>query len=141
MKGRAWVALSVMSYGLLSAGILFAQQASTGASSDAPSFLETLLLPGAFLVLMYIVLIRPQVKKAKEQREFLQALKPGDNVMSTGGLIGRVKTIYEREIGVDVGCGTVRILKENLFAYSVASAIKPVPTPQSKKRREKTSEA
>ena len=47
----------------------------------------------ALPVLMYFLLIRPQQKRAKEQKELLSAVEEGDEVMTTGGLYGYVNAV------------------------------------------------
>lgn len=55
------------------------------------SFLPIILL---FLV-MYLFLIRPQMKKAKQEKQFAAQLKKGDKVITTGGLHGKLAELYE----------------------------------------------
>ncbi|HBL80933.1 MAG TPA: preprotein translocase subunit YajC, partial [Aequorivita sp.] len=55
------------------------------------SFLPIILL---FLV-MYLFLIRPQMKKAKQEKQFAAQLKKGDKVITTGGIHGKVLELYE----------------------------------------------
>ncbi len=53
----------------------------------------TLVLFGGMFVVMYFFMIRPQQKKAKEQKAFREALKKGDNVITIGGLHGKIASI------------------------------------------------
>ena len=52
--------------------------------------------------IFYFLLIRPQQKKAKEHRELLSALKVGDNVMTNGGLYGKVTGLKENVVTVEI---------------------------------------
>ena len=54
------------------------------------------------LVLFYFLLIRPQQKKARETQEMLDALKPGDNVVTAGGIHGKIVKLQEDEVSVEV---------------------------------------
>ncbi len=53
----------------------------------------TLVLFGGMFVVMYFFMIRPQQKKAKEQKAFRESLKKGDNVVTIGGLYGKIASI------------------------------------------------
>lgn len=59
--------------------------------ADIQSFLPIILL---FLV-MYLFLIRPQMKKAKQEKQFAAQLKKGDKVITTGGLHGKLLELYD----------------------------------------------
>jgi preprotein translocase subunit YajC len=48
------------------------------------------------MVVFYFVLIRPQQKKAKQHAEMLKTIKPGDKIVTSGGLIGVVLTVKEK---------------------------------------------
>lgn len=99
-----------------------------GAAQPTPSTLEMLVIPVGFLILMYVVFIRPGAKKFKEQKEFLDALKPQDEVLTTGGILGRVHRIQHDTVHLDVGCGIIKILKQNLQPKPVEPAVKPPAT-------------
>ena len=90
-------------------------QASSG--SAQPSFLEILVMPGALLVIMYLFVIRPQQKKAKDQVALIGALKVGDEVVTTGGIIGRIKTIADQFVTLEAGANTfLKIQKAHISA-------------------------
>lgn len=75
------------------------------AAPAAPNALMQ-FLPLVFLVvLFYFMLIRPQMKRAKEQREMLGKLAKGDEVITTAGIAGVVRDIGETFIGVEVADG------------------------------------
>lgn len=54
------------------------------------------------VVIFYFLLIRPQQKKAKEQRQFLDNLKRGDRVITTGGLCGEITAINDQIVTLEV---------------------------------------
>lgn len=59
----------------------------------------TSLVPLILLVVVfYFVLIRPQQKKAKEHQQLLKTVKPGDKVVTSGGILGVVVTVKEKTI-------------------------------------------
>lgn len=50
------------------------------------------------IVIFYFVLIRPQQKKAKEHQQLLKTVKPGDKVVTSGGILGVVITVKEKTV-------------------------------------------
>jgi len=76
---------------------------STGsASAGGDAFMQFVPLI-LMLVIFYFLLIRPQQKRAKTHKAMLEALKKGDQVLSSGGLIGRIVDINGDELTVDLG--------------------------------------
>jgi preprotein translocase subunit YajC len=56
-------------------------------------------------VVLYFVMIRPQMKKQKEHRSMVDALAKGDEVVTAGGLLGRVSKMGESFLSVEVAAG------------------------------------
>ena len=63
----------------------------------------------AMLAIFYFLLIRPQQKRAKQHKAMLEALKKGDQVLTTGGLVGRVVDIDGDILSIDLGSTTVEV--------------------------------
>ena len=82
-----------------------AQAAGGAAAAPNPimSFLPLVVLFGVF----YFMLIRPQMKRAKEQRTMVAALNKGDEVLTNGGLLGRIDDISEQFVSLEVASGVV----------------------------------
>jgi len=82
-------------------------QAAAGGAAAAPnpimSFLPLVILFGVF----YFMLIRPQMKRAKEQRAMVAALNKGDEVLTNGGLLGRIDDISEQFVSLEIAAGVV----------------------------------
>lgn len=76
----------------------YAQVAGGVPPSPLWSFGLPLILFGVF----YFLMIRPQMKRAKEQRSMAAALAKGDEVITTGGLLGRIEDISESFITLEV---------------------------------------
>jgi len=77
----------------------FAQAAAPGgAASSLISFVPIVLI---FLI-MYFLMIRPQQKKLKDHRAMVEALRRGDQVITSGGLIGKVTKVDEQKSEVEV---------------------------------------
>jgi len=56
-------------------------------------------------VVLYFIMIRPQMKKQKEHRAMVEALAKGDEVVTAGGMLGRVSSLNENFIGVEIASG------------------------------------
>ena len=78
--------------------IAYAQQAA----SAAPSMTYNLFLFGGMFVLFYFVLWRPQSKRAKEHKELVDGIDKGDEVMTSGGLMGKVTKVNEEYVAIEV---------------------------------------
>ncbi len=61
----------------------------------------------AMFVLMYFLLIRPQQKRAKDHKNLLKALKKGDEVVTNGGVIGKVNSVDESFAVLEIAEGVV----------------------------------
>jgi len=61
---------------------------------QSPFAMFGIMIP--LLVIMYFVMIRPQQKKAKQHAEMLKTVKPGDKVVTSGGIIGVVLSVKEK---------------------------------------------
>jgi preprotein translocase subunit YajC len=62
-------------------------------------------VPVLMLVVFYFLLIRPQNKKAKEQREMLSKVAAGDEVATTGGILGKVTDVGDQYLTVEIASG------------------------------------
>jgi len=89
--------------------------ASNGIGGQDWGNMFPLLMMLSIFVIFYFLLIRPQQKKAKEHRAFLENLKRGDRVITSGGLCGEIITLGDQvltleiadKVRVDVGRGHV----------------------------------
>ena len=78
-------------------------QAAGGGSGDFLVQLFPLIL---IFVVFYFLLIRPQQKKAKEAKAMLDALQKGDEVVTAGGILGRISKISDQYVTVEVASNT-----------------------------------
>lgn len=82
--------------------------AGTGQAGGADAFMQFIPLL-AMLAIFYFLLIRPQQKRAKQHKAMLEALKKGDKILTTGGLIGRIIDMDGDELKVDLDNTVVTI--------------------------------
>ena len=87
-------------------------QASGGFASGIGGFLPIILIFG----IMYFLMIRPQQKKMKEHRRMVSALRRGDQIVTQGGLIGKVTKVKEEdEVEVEISKDVkVRVVKSTV---------------------------
>ena len=90
----------------------FAQAAGgAGAASAFGSFVPLILI----FVIMYFLMIRPQQKKMKEHRAMVEALKKGDEVVTQGGLVGKITAVRDNELEVEIAPGVkVRVIRSTV---------------------------
>lgn len=84
---------------------------TAGGSSQWMSLLPLVILFGVF----YFLLIRPQQKRAKQQKTFLENLKKGDSVVTSGGLCGKITGITDNMVTLEIAEKVrVRVLKSSI---------------------------
>lgn len=87
-----------------------AADATSGAAGLA-SFVPLILI----FVIMYFLMIRPQQKRMKEHRAMVEALKKGDEVITQGGLIGKITALRDAELEIEIGQGVrVRVIRSSV---------------------------
>ena len=89
----------------ISNAIAAATTATTGAEAPQPGGSFSFVMIGAILVLFYFMLIRPQNKRAKEQRNLISQTKVGDEIVTLGGIMGKVVAVDEQCLKVTVAEG------------------------------------
>jgi preprotein translocase subunit YajC len=80
-----------------------------GESGGIGAFLPLILI----MVVFYFFFIRPQMKKAKDQRKYRESLKKGDKIITLGGIHGKVLDVKETAVLVDVGEGVKLLIEKN----------------------------
>ena len=83
----------------------FAQAAPAATGGGAESTLLSLLPLVLMFVVLYFIMIRPQMKKQKEHKAMIDALAKGDEVDIAGGVLGRVAKLGDSYLGVEVAGG------------------------------------
>jgi preprotein translocase subunit YajC len=80
-------------------------QAQAAGAGGGQGIMSALMLPLVLLVVFYFLLIRPQNKRAKEQREMLSKIAQGDEIATTGGILGKVTTVGDQFLTVEIANG------------------------------------
>jgi preprotein translocase subunit YajC len=98
----------------------YAQGAGSGASG-----MSQIVILVVFVVVFYFLLIRPQQKRMKEQQNMLARLATGDEVVTTGGILGRITEIGDPYLTVEIAEGVrVRVLKSQISQVVPKGTIK-----------------
>lgn len=79
--------------------------AQAAAGGDTQSTLMSMLPLVLMFVVLYFVMIRPQMKRQKEHKAMVEALAKGDEIVTSGGMLGKVTKVGEAHIGVEVANG------------------------------------
>lgn len=79
-----------------------AYAAGATTSNDLMSFLPLIVI----FVLFFFMIIRPQMKAAKAQREMIAALQKGDEVITSGGIVGKVTKVAESFVSIEIATNT-----------------------------------
>ncbi len=99
----------------------FAAPTAGGAESSLMSFLPLILM----FAVLYFIMIRPQMKRQKEHRNMLAAMAKGDEVIISGGIVGKVTKVNEAYVGVEIADGTeVTVQKSSVTTILPKGTIK-----------------
>ena len=74
-------------------------QAAGGAQGGG---IESMLLIVLMFVVLYFLMIRPQMKRAKEHKTMIDALQKGDEVVAAGGILGRISKLNENYVTLEI---------------------------------------
>ncbi len=77
------------------------------AQPQGPNPLINLAFFALIIFIMYWLLIRPQMKKAKEQRKFIENLREGDKIVTLGGIHGEIVKLYDNTLKLRTGDNTI----------------------------------
>lgn len=89
-----------------------------------------LIMLGAMFVVMYFFMIRPQMKKNKEQQAFRDQVSKGDKIVTTGGIHGKIAEIRDTAFIIDTeGGGKLKIEKSSV-SMEASNVLNGKPTPK-----------
>ncbi|MEQ1774973.1 MAG: preprotein translocase subunit YajC [Burkholderiales bacterium] len=87
--------------------------AQSGSPAAAGGGIESMLLIVLMFGVLYFLMIRPQMKRAKEHKSMIEALQKGDEVISGGGILGRVSKISDNYVTLEVAQGVEMVLQRS----------------------------
>jgi preprotein translocase subunit YajC len=104
-------------------GTAAAQDAAAPASS--PSLINAMFLPVMLIVVFYFLLIRPQQKKAKEHKAMVETLAVGTEIVTGGGVLGKVTEVGEQFVTVEIADGVnIKVQRHSIGAVLPKDTIK-----------------
>lgn len=83
-------------------------QTAGGMGGNLTSFLPIILM----FVVLYFLMIRPQMKRQKEQRAMMDALAKGDEVVTAGGVLGKVTKVTDAYVTLEIANGTEVVVQK-----------------------------
>jgi preprotein translocase subunit YajC len=90
-------------------------------AADIQALLTTLLPLVAFFGIMYLLIIKPQKKKEKTRKDMQNSVNVGDEIVSIGGIMGKIINIKDDEITIETSVERTQI---KLFRYAIDSVTK-----------------
>ena len=96
-----------------------ATQAATQTAVKSPFGSNMWIILIAFAAIFYFLMIRPQSKRAKQQKEMLSAIKSGDEIVTAGGVYGRVKNVEDNVIVLEIAANTEITLQKGSIGGSL----------------------
>ena len=110
----------------------YAQAIGGAAGGGGPQEMLIQFLPLiGLVVLFYFLMIRPQQRRAKQHQEMLGAVKRGDTVVLSSGIIGKIVRVEDAEVGVEIATGVTVKVRKGMIA-EVQSRGAPAPANDSK---------
>lgn len=89
----------------------YAQAAGAGGPAAFAQFVPLILI----FAIMYFLMIRPQQKRVKQHRAMVEALKRGDQIVTQGGLYGKVVGVRDEDLDVEIAQGVkVRVVRSSI---------------------------
>ena len=87
-------------------------QAASGAAQDPFGGLSQFAMPIVILIIFWFMLVRPQMKRAKEHKALLEGLQKNDEVVTNSGIVGKVAQIGDSYIHVEVAPNTQIVVQK-----------------------------
>ncbi len=107
----------------LSVSTAGAQTAPSGGGGAPVSPLMNLVPFIVMLGIMYMLMIRPQMKKQKQHQAFLGGLKRGDDVLTSGGILGRVEGLTDLFVTLEIAPGVrIKVLRTQVSSSAAMAA-------------------
>jgi len=99
--------------------------------------LQAFILPIGLLVIFYFFAIRPQKKKEKEIKEMRSSLRAGDEVITIGGIMGKIIKLKDDYVTLEIGSAKTKL---DITRWAVGSVVKANGSKSNKQEEETTEE-
>ncbi len=91
-------------------------------ASSNPGMLNFVFL-GAMLLVFWLFMIRPQAKKQREQKEFMESLSKGDQIVTSSGILGKITKIEDNIITIEVGTKVYLRITKNAVSKEMTESV------------------
>ena len=97
--------------------------AASSAQAELMSFLPLIII----FVLFFFMIIRPQMKKAKEAKAMIEAIQKGDEVVTSGGIVGKITKVTDALVVIDINAGNeITVQKQAISTALPKGTIKSI---------------
>lgn len=97
------------------------------AAAQGPGMISNIVMLAGFLIIFYFMLIRPQSKRAKQHQSLINNLAKDDEVVTTGGLLGRITKVSDQFIVVSIADGIeVKVQRQAISASLPKGTLKNI---------------
>ena len=98
------------------------------APAGESGWMGNLILIGGIVIIFYFFMVRPQQKKAKDQKTYIESLKKGDQVITIGGIHGRISSIEGELVVLDVDRGTKLTFEKSAISLEASKKLSKATT-------------
>lgn len=92
------------------------------ADAGGTNYTQFIMLAG-MIAIFYFFFIRPQQKKAKDQKKFIEAVKKGDQIVTVGGIHGKVVSVEDATITLDVDRGNKLVIEKSSISLDASKRL------------------
>ena len=86
---------------------------------------QLLIMIGIFFLIMYFLMIRPQQKRTKQHKELISSLTKGDEILTSGGILGKIVVIDNNFISLEVQDGVrIKVQKQSISLVMPKGTVK-----------------
>ena len=107
---------------------ILAQQAPSGGFGD----MSTIILFGGMIIIFYFFMIRPQQKKQKAQKSFVENIKKGDPIVTIGGMHGKVVALDDATVTIEVDKGAKIKFEKSSISLEATERVNKKEKPKEK---------
>jgi len=90
------------------------------AASQGSQLIQTVIFLAGIIIVFYFFMVRPNQKKQKNEKKFREALKKGDKVVTIGGIHGKIASLQENTVLIDVDKGTKLLVEKESISAQVS---------------------
>ena len=92
-------------------------------AADGGNQWTSFIMIGGMIAIFYLFFIRPQQKKQKDQRKFIEAVKKGDQVVTLGGIHGKVASVDNETFTLDVDRGNKLVIEKSSVSLDASKRV------------------